>query len=304
MNSLDVNELETGMICVTTPTGNIGSQVLHNLLAAGESVRVVARDPAKLPPEIRDRIEVIQGSSDDIRVLLDAMDGADALFWCVPPPFRASDPMAHYLHFTAAACGAIKTMKIKHVVGISSLGRGVARNAGPISYAHAMDATIEKTGVAYKALWNPGFMENTLRQAEAIQRTGILLQPGAPDVKNPLVAVRDIASVAARLLHDRSWSGQGGVAVLGPENLSRNDMAAILTEVLGRPVHSQEANEADYKAGLIRSGASEPFAQGLVDMRKAISKGLYNIEIRTAENTTPTTFRQWCEEVLKPTLAG
>ena len=40
------------MIVVTTPTGNIGSKILAPLLAAGESVRVIARDPSKLAPAV------------------------------------------------------------------------------------------------------------------------------------------------------------------------------------------------------------------------------------------------------------
>ena len=33
-----------------------------------------------------------------------------------------------------------------------------------------------------------------------------------------------------------------------------------------------------------------------------VSEGLDNVEPRTPQNTTPTTFRQWCEEVLTPAV--
>ncbi|WP_433385373.1 hypothetical protein [Dactylosporangium sp. CA-152071] len=46
---------------------------------------------------------------------------------------------------------------------------------------------------------------------------------------------------------------------------------------------------------------SEPMAQAMVDMFLAKDAGLDNAEPRTPA-TTPTTFRQWCEEVLKPAL--
>ena len=49
----------------------------------------------------------------------------------------------------------------------------------------------------------------------------------------PTCATRDIAAVAARLLLDRSWSGQVASPVLGPEDLSFDDMARIMSEVLG-----------------------------------------------------------------------
>ena len=64
------------MIAVTTPTGNIGSQVVRLLLDAGEAVRVIARDPEKLAPEVREKAEVVRGSTDDENVLSHAFEGA------------------------------------------------------------------------------------------------------------------------------------------------------------------------------------------------------------------------------------
>ncbi|MEU9385815.1 hypothetical protein AB0D38_34780 [Streptomyces sp. NPDC048279] len=49
---------------------------------------------------------------------------------------------------------------------------------------------------------------------------------------------------------------------------------------------------------------SEGMAQALVDMFEAKNRGLDNAEPRTPGSTTPTTFRQWCEEVLKPAVTG
>jgi uncharacterized protein YbjT (DUF2867 family) len=47
------------MIVVTTPTGQIVSQVVQNLLAAEEEVLFIARDPAKLAPEVRAKVEIV-----------------------------------------------------------------------------------------------------------------------------------------------------------------------------------------------------------------------------------------------------
>jgi hypothetical protein len=46
----------------------------------------------------------------------------------------------------------------------------------------------------------------------------------------------------------------------------------------------------------------EAMAQGTVDMMVAKNEGLDNAEPRTPRSTTPTSFRQWCEEVLKPAV--
>ena len=99
------------MIVVTTPTGTIGQQVLENLLDSGEPIRVIVRDPARLPSQSRGRIEVIQGSHGEIDVVNKAFEGADAVFWLVPPDFRANNVMAAYLDFTRPACDALRSQR-------------------------------------------------------------------------------------------------------------------------------------------------------------------------------------------------
>jgi uncharacterized protein YbjT (DUF2867 family) len=126
--------------------------------------------------------------------------------------------------------------------------------------------------------------------------------PVSGDRKLPTCATRDIAAAAARLLLDDSWSGQDSVPILGPEDLSYNDMAQIMSEVLDRPVRFQQVPGEAYKATLMHYGMTEVWAQGLVDMLALIDQGLYNAEPRTPESTTLTSFRQWCEEVLKPAV--
>ena len=75
---------ESHMIVITTPTGLIGAQVLSNVLGSGEPVRVIARDPSRLPAQARERVEVVPGSHGDIGVVDRAFAGADAVFWLVP----------------------------------------------------------------------------------------------------------------------------------------------------------------------------------------------------------------------------
>jgi uncharacterized protein YbjT (DUF2867 family) len=288
------------MIVVTTPTGQIGSQVVHNLLAVNEAVRVVVRDPVRLAPEIRGKVEVIQGSSDDESVLSRAFAGAESLFWVVPPSFRTDNVREYYLQFTRPACRAIKSQGVKRVVAVSALGRGLRLDGGVVTDSFAKDEEIERAGVDFRALWCPGFMENMLRQVDSLKHQGIFFLPSRPDVKVPYVATRDIASTGSKLLLDRSWTGLGGVAVLGPEDLSINEMAAIMTEVLEKQIRFQPVPGEAYKAQLMKFGASEHFAQRLLDMHAAKDNGLDCGVPRTPENTTPTSFRQWCEEVLKP----
>jgi uncharacterized protein YbjT (DUF2867 family) len=291
------------VIVVTTPTGNIGQGVLRDLLAANQAVRVIARDPSRLMPETQGRIEVVQGSIDDPAVLAKALTGADTLFWCVPQSNQQTDVLEYYLGFTRPLARALKDQRVERVVAVSSGGRGRANNAGPISALHAMEELIESAGVEFRALRNGNFMENLLWQVEPIKRQGMFFYPLDGDIAIPTCAARDISASAVKLLLDRTWTGQGGLAVHGPDDLSCNDMARIMTEVLGKPVRFQEVPGPRHKASLMQHGSSEAFAQSLVDMFAEVGGGIYNAEPRTAETTTPTTFKQWCETTLKPAIA-
>jgi uncharacterized protein YbjT (DUF2867 family) len=148
----------------------------------------------------------------------------------------------------------------------------------------------------------PSFMDNILRQVGAIKSQGVFFSPIFGDRKLPTVATRDIATVAADLFLDHSWSGQESVPLLGPEDLSFNDMARIMSEVLGTPVRFQQISGEAYKANLMGLGMSDAMAQGMLDMAVAKENGLDNAEPRTPQSTTPTSFRQWCEDVLKPAV--
>jgi uncharacterized protein YbjT (DUF2867 family) len=186
------------------------------------------------------------------------------------------------------------------------LGRGTpwAGRAGFVTASLAMDDLIAASEVAYRALTNPYFMEDTARQAESIKDQGVFSYPIDGDRKLPAVATRDIAAAASRLLLDASWSGAGEVPLLGPEDLSYTDMVEIMSQVLGKDVRFQQITFEAYKDRFVRLGMSDAMAQGYTDMARAKNEGLDNGVQRTPENSTPTSFRQWCQEVLKPTVAA
>ena len=263
---------------------------------------MIVRDPSRLPTHVRERIDVVQGSHGDSTVVNKAFADADAVFWVAPPDPRATTVDGAYLDFTRPACAAFRTQGIKRVVGISALGRGTpaAAHAGLVTASLGMDDLIASTGVHYRAVTNPSFMDNLLRQVESIKTRGIFSLPISGDLKQPSACTRDIAATAARWLLDQTWSGPGSVPVLGPEDLSYNDMASILSEVLGKPVRFQQIPGDAFKARLLQRGMSEAMAQANLDLWVAYGQGLDTAEPRTPQSTTPTSFRQWSEEVLKP----
>ncbi|MFF1786815.1 NAD(P)H-binding protein [Kitasatospora sp. NPDC058243] len=295
------------MIVITGPTGNIGRHLLSQLLesapAAGEELRVIVRDPARLPDAAHGRVDVVTGSHADAEVLDRAFEGADAVFWLVPPDSSLT-PHDAYSGFTRAAVEALVAHGVGHVVGVSALGRGtpLADRAGLVTASLAMDDLIAGTGVSYRALANPSFFENLLEEADSIREKGVFTDSVDADRKAPFVAVADIAAAAADLLLDRSWTGTGSVPVLGPQDLSPNDLARLMTEQFGRPVRYERQSLDELYTTLVGYGLNEAFARGVVDMKRAKEEGLDAGVARTPDTASPTRFEQWCARTLKPAV--
>ena len=291
------------MIVVTTPTGNIGRHVVQHLLDAGEALRLIVRDPGKLAQAVRDRVEVVEGSHGDATVVDRAFRGADAVFWLCPPT-PAATPAAATIDFARPGAEAMRRHGVSHIVAATTLGRSTPweDRAGNATGSIRMVDLLRGTGAAVRGLALPAFMDNALRQAPAI-RQGKMSGPIDPDKKLPHTATRDTGAAAAGLLLDRAWSGQEDVPVLGPEELSYSELAAIISEVIGWEVRYEHQSYDVYKTQAVARGLTSAFAQGYVDMLRAKEEGMDNVASRATAIIGPTSFRQWAGEELKPALA-
>jgi uncharacterized protein YbjT (DUF2867 family) len=291
------------VIVVTTPTGQIGSRLVRQLLDRGSKVRVVARDASRLDDAVREQIEVVEGSHEDPAVLDAALPGADALFWLVPPNPTAPSAEEQYLRFARAGAAAVRRHDVGHVVAVSSAGHGWPTWAGVLSAAWAMDAELETSGAAYRAVSPPFYMENLLGQLDAIRGRGAFFLTHPGDEPLATIATRDIADAAADLLTGLSWTGQENVPLFGPDRLTPNGMAEVISEELGLPVAYRRIDLDDFATMRRSQGASD---QAIADITAALAagnQGVYDADWAVA-TITATDFRTWCREVLAPALPG
>lgn len=167
------------MIVITTPTGQIGRQVLGHLLESGEQLRVIARDPSKLPAGVREDLDIVEGSHGDAAVVDKAFADADAVLWLTPADRRAPSVQAAFAGFTGSAAEAFTRHGVGRVVGVSTLGRGTpwAAQAGFATGSLAMDDLIAASGVAYRA--RGSFVTGRSR----VGRACIALLPGCQAAK-------------------------------------------------------------------------------------------------------------------------
>jgi uncharacterized protein YbjT (DUF2867 family) len=290
------------VILVTTPTGRIGRRILARLLERDTAVRVIVRDPARLDPAVRKRVDVVVGAHDDPAILDSGMRGVSGLFWLVPPNATVVNAEAHYRSFAGVAARAIRQHGIPQVVAVSSAGHSWSKPAGVLSAAFAMDAELSRAGAAYRALCAPFFMDNFLGQAGLIRDAGAIALANAADRPLATVATRDIADMAAALLADGTWTGQENLPVFGPDRLTPLAMAQIISDELGRTVSFRQLTHEQMAAALrARGGATAGVVRDILETTSAVDAGIYDAD-QNAASPGPTDFRVWCREVLCPAV--
>ncbi|GAA5045255.1 uncharacterized protein YbjT (DUF2867 family) [Thermocatellispora tengchongensis] len=287
-------------IAVTTPTGHVGSRVVRLLLQAGVRPRVLVRDPARLDPETRERVEVRQGDLTDAAFVREATAGARTVFWVDPTPHVAEEPVETSRRTAVAVAEAAKAGDVARLVLLSSIGAERRHGVGHIDGLAAIEELFDASGADVLHLRCGYFFTNLLMDLESLAG-GVLTTAADPDRPVPWVDPRDIGDiVAARLLND-AWRGRVVQAVHGPQDLSFRQVAEILTGALGRPVRLQVVTDDDVRAALSGAGLPPSAVEGIVGMT-AGTRDLVPEQPRDLITTTPTTLAGWAYAHLRPLL--
>jgi uncharacterized protein YbjT (DUF2867 family) len=290
-------------IVITAPTGNTGGRIAQQLIAAGEEVAVLVRDPARLADVIRQNATIYQGSVDDPEALTQATQNADALYLVVPYNFGTSHLRQWQQQVGEAAATAMTTNAIPHVVNLSSNGAHLPDGMGPISGLHAVEQSLNAVAANVVHLRPGFFMENYGMQLDAIRTAHQVFMPIAGDRRLAMIATHDIADVATKLLRDRAWSGQSALGLHGATDLSFDEAAQILGQVLKQPVTHVQTTLDQFRDTLLQLGATENVAAEYVEMWVGLARPDYSpAESRTSETTMPTTFAQFVQDKMMPLL--
>jgi uncharacterized protein YbjT (DUF2867 family) len=293
-------------IVIGAAAGNIGRRVAEQVLQAGGEAVLLVRNPTSLPAWVvaHGQAQVVTLDLTDEAAVVAACQGADALFWLVPPPpLHASDWAQWYHAIAAAGAAAVRVHRIPHVVLVSSLGAGMAPGLGTVSYAGELEQQLNATGANVVALRPGYFMENWLAQAATIRTQGVVHYPYAEDHDIPFISVVDIALVAAHYLLHPQWAGQWTRNLMGPSNLTLPTCTALLAQVWGHPVRYQRQSAADLQQTLAQWGLTPSAQQEMTALFQALGdpNGAYATP-RTAEAYTPTSFQEFVGTHLLPLL--
>jgi uncharacterized protein YbjT (DUF2867 family) len=242
-------------IFVTGATGTVGSAVVEHLLARGEPVVAAVRgaaDAANVPTGAETRRFDFGAPRGELRA---ALDGCDRLFLLRPPAIADVERYLFPLVDVAREAG------VAHVVFLSL--QGVAMNRG--TPHHAVEAYLRKMDVPYTFL-RPNFFAQNLSTtyAQRIRETGEIFIPGGRS-RTAFIDARDIGRVAAAVLTSPGHTGKA-YTLSGEQSLTYERVAAIMSEVLGRPIRYARPSEREYLAALAAEGAPQDY----VDVQKMV----------------------------------
>ncbi|WP_327097329.1 NAD(P)H-binding protein [Nocardia vinacea] len=206
-------------ILVLAATGNIGSQLVPQLRAAGHTVRAGTRNPAAadFPPDV----QVVRVELSEPETLLACLDDIDAVF------------LLWALHTGAQLPKAVDLIA-ERARRIVFLGTG---GIPDLSFDD-QENLVHGCGIESVVLCPSTFAVNTLWWADEI-RTGDIVHGSHGDLPMSLIHETDIAAVAARTLTENAHAG-ATYALTGPEVLTQAEQVRIIGEVLARPLRWAE----------------------------------------------------------------
>ncbi|MFJ7587669.1 NAD(P)H-binding protein [Streptomyces sp. NPDC097617] len=275
----------TGVTLVIGATGTTGSRTVAQLTAAGRPVRAASRRAGPLPGAEPVRFDWYDPAGFDA-----AVTGADRVY--LVPPVGDPDPAAVMLPFLDRARAA----GVRRAVLLSS--SAIAEGGPAVGRVHRALPGLFDEWAVLRPSW---FMQNftgTHAHADSIRADGaVLTAAGAGRVG--FVDADDIAAVAVRALTD-DRAPNADLVLTGPQALSHDDIAAILTDVTGRPVVHHHLT---YEAQRDRLAAVIPpeFAAMLAGMDRDIAGGSEDRTTDTVRRLTgrpPHGFRAVAEREL------
>ena len=252
------------MYAIIGATGHIGSHVAVTLLDNGKKVRVIGRSADRLNRFVEKGAEAAVGNVEDTTFLKNAFKDVDAVFSMIPPKFDPDDFRAYQNQIGQSEADAIKEAGIKYVVNLSSIGGSFSEGTGVVLGLHDQEERLNAFDHVNVVHLRPAyFMENLFMSMDLIRKMNIIGTAIDGEVAFPMVATTDVAAVAAGYFLNLDFKGHSVRDILGPRDVSYNEIARVLGEALGKPdLKYVRISDDEMKTALMQMGASSSAAAG------------------------------------------
>jgi len=292
-----------GVYAILGASGNTGAIISDSLLSKGKKVRVMGRDGGRLQRFVRKGAEAFTADMSDAAALTKAFGGARAAYLILPPITTREDQEQQ----SDAIAKAVKESGLRYAVYLSSYGAQVPEGTGPVTGLHSSEQKLNAIGgLNVLHLRAAYFMENNLAAIGMIQGMGIFGHALLPDLKLPMIATPDVGNYAAERLLALDFSGKQTRELLGERDLSMTEVTAAIARGIGKPdLRYEQFSYDQMQQALTQMGFSSKKAALYIEMFKAINAGVLAAqEPRSPENSTPTSFEKFVQDVFAPSYHG
>ena len=231
-------------ILVTGATGNVGSNVVQQLVNRGADVRALVRDlsRAKFP----EGVDVVQGDLLDVDSLRTAMSGVSTLF-------LLNGVVADEFTQAVIALNVARETGVERIVYLSVIHSDVYVNVPHFAGKFGVERMIEAMGMNATILRPAYYMDNEVTIRDVVTSYGIYPMP-LGDKGLAMIDARDVGEVAAIELLRREQSAEplplNYINLVGPDTLTGAGAAAIWSDVLGRTIAFPGNDTAGFEQNL------------------------------------------------------
>jgi uncharacterized protein YbjT (DUF2867 family) len=248
-------------ILITGTTGAVGSEVVKQLASSSDKniIRAAVHTKNKVDKLKEDNetvVDIVTIDYNKPETIAHALNHMDRLFLVTVHAPNIAD-------ISTTMIREAKKNGVKYLVKLSMMGAD-AEHGTTIGRLHRQEEkVIEESGIAYTFLRPTSFMQNFVNiYGPTIKSKNAFYMPGG-GAKVGFVDVRDIASVAARVLIAYDDSGRRHIGkaydIKGPEALSYYQAAEILSRATGKKISYIDISEADARRVMKDTGLDEWF---------------------------------------------
>lgn len=250
------------MILVTGATGNVGSELVKQLAAAGQKVRALVRDPHKT--RLPTGVEAVAGDLNDPNSLAAPLAGVGALYLLTP-----SSPSLGEIE--SAVVEVAKKAGVKRVVKQSVMGAEIEPAVSFGRWHQASEKHLRSSGLSWTFLRPTSFMSNFFLSAGSLKAQSSIYG-SAGDGKDCFIDPVDIAAAAAAALTQPGHQGQA-YELTGPEALSYSEVAQRFSSSLGKKISYVDVPGEALKKAMAEARLPAWLADALVEFYGAVKAG-------------------------------
>lgn len=283
----------TNKILVLGATGNVGSQVVKQLVDIKANVRAAVRSINKAQAFKNASVEIVEMDFNKPETMQPALEGVEKVFLLTPP-------FPNMAEITANVVEAAKKAQVKHIVKQSGIGTNDEPKATLLRWHREGEKKIEASGISYTFLRPNSFMQNYANSSAHTIKTQSTFYRPMGDAKVSCVDVRDIAAVAVGAL---TQSGHEGKAydITGSSSLSNEEVAEIFSRVLGRKITYVNVPDDKASQGMKAGGMPEVMVDAFMELNRLQRAGHASAVSPVVEQVTlkkPISFEQFVRDYI------